>query len=110
MVLIMVERLLVKEGTSSADMYGSGVGSAVVKELMVRMSATEDAEVPSRRASNDPWLRARSGDEKVEAMLEVGVRGTLFEAGRPRPVSSAEIVRAPLDSDDFVKDEVRGSS
>ena len=52
MVLIMVDRLLVSEGTSSVD---GCVDSPIAKELMVRVSAMEDAEVPSRDVSKDSW-------------------------------------------------------
>lgn len=65
-VLSMVERLLVSDGTSSADMRRSWGGSPVVQELMVRLSAMEEAEVPRREVSKEPWWRAKSGEEKVE--------------------------------------------
>lgn len=65
-VLSIVERLLVSEGTSSTDMRTSLPCSPVVQELVVRVSAIEEAAVPTREASNDVWRRLKSGEENVE--------------------------------------------
>lgn len=65
-VLSMVERLLVKEGTSSTDARCSWPGSPVAQELIVRLSAIEEAEVPSREVSNEVCRWPKSGDENVD--------------------------------------------
>lgn len=65
-VLNMVDRLLVSEGTSSVEMRTSGTGSPVVHELTVRLSAMDDAEVPTLDVSNEPCRRAKSGEEKAD--------------------------------------------
>jgi len=68
MVLIIVDRLLVNDGTSSTDILTSCEFSPVAKELMVRLSVMDDAEVPRRDVSKEPWRREKSGEEKVESV------------------------------------------
>ena len=52
LVLIMVERLLVREGTSTETRMSGPVSAA--KELTVRLSVIDEAEVPRREVSKEP--------------------------------------------------------
>jgi hypothetical protein len=72
-MLSIVERLLVREGTSSTEPRTSCEFSTVVYELIVRLSAIEDADVPTRDVSNELCRRPRSGDESAEELCVSGV-------------------------------------
>lgn len=65
-VLSIVERLLVKDGTSSTEMRASCACSPVVHELIVRLSVIDDAEVPTRDVSNELCRPLNSGEEKAD--------------------------------------------
>ena len=69
MVLMRVDRLLVKDGTS---MDRRGLWSPV-PELMVRLSVMDEAAVPTREVSKEPWRRPMSGEEKVDVWWVSGV-------------------------------------
>ena len=70
--LVIVDLLLVKDGTSSTEMRMSGPGSPAKSEWW-RFSATEDAAVPSRGVSREVWLTLNLGDEKDEVVIVSGV-------------------------------------
>lgn len=110
MVLNMVERLLVSDGASSEKMLGSRTGSVLVHELIVRLSVTDDAEVPTRDVSNEFWRRVKSGVEKADDAREVsGVRERApSTSGTGR--GAAIKVGVSLLSDDLVSDGARRSS
>ena len=59
MLLNIVDRLLVSAGTSSTDGLVSNL--SLVRELSVRVSATDDADVPIRGMSKDACQLLTSG-------------------------------------------------
>lgn len=107
----MVERLLVSEGTSSVEPRRSCECSPVVYELMVRLSAMEDADVPKREVSNEPCLLLMSGEENSDDWYVSGVVNAVWPSGRPSmPLEAAIMVGASLLSEDLVSEGALGSS
>lgn len=110
-VLIIVDRLLVRDGTSSTEIRTSCIASPVVHELMVRLSVMEEADVPTRDVSNELCRRAKSGDENADEWYVSGVTIDCWPSGSVNsPVGAARRVGVSLESDDLVKDCALGSS
>ena len=76
MLLNIVDRLLVSDGTSSTDGLVSNL--SLVRELSVRGSATEDADVRIRGLAIDACLLLTSG---VDMFVFGAIRLTLLARG-----------------------------
>jgi hypothetical protein len=75
--LVIVEELLVNDGTSSTDMRNSGPGPLRRRDSKVGSSVNEDRAVGSRPSISNA-LGIKAGDGKLELPTDEGVSGTRY--------------------------------
>ena len=112
--VVIVERLLDNDGTSSTDIRTAGPGSPNEKD---RLSVIEEVAVPRRGVLSETWLLLKCRLENDEPVKVSGViRGWCgsgncrLMGGRGAFSSSAVIGGVIVESESRVKDEARGSS
>ncbi len=93
-MLVIVEALLLKDGTSSTDMRSSCPGSPLKREFNVRRSVKDEDGVASRGPSNEEFVKP--GDESVEEMV-CGVAGCSSEADHTKSMGAdaGRCIRGP---------------